>query len=221
MGEPPLRQTRDLRPLPGGYGQGSGTLARWIQGNLDKEKGAAAILPKKKGRFPAHWGEPPRIQTKDLRVLPGGYGKGSGTLAKWIQKNLDTDAAKAKKEPPKKKAFPAHWGEPPRIQTRDYRKLPGGYGFGSGTLAKWIQENLDADAAKAKTEDGEKGKDDAGKMSIKEAKVELAAKEKELAEIKDFISRARLTREGSKKFQAQIVALENEISALKKQMAEE
>jgi 2'-phosphotransferase len=28
----------------------------------------------------------------------------------------------------------------------DYRPLPGGYGHGSGTLARWIQENMDADA---------------------------------------------------------------------------
>lgn len=42
--------------------------------------------------FPAHWGAPPAIQTRDLRPLPGGYGMGSGTLASWIQKNLDEDA---------------------------------------------------------------------------------------------------------------------------------
>ena len=41
--------------------------------------------------FPAHWGDPPKNQTRDMRKLPGGYGKGSGTLAKWIQKNLDSD----------------------------------------------------------------------------------------------------------------------------------
>lgn len=41
--------------------------------------------------------------------------------------------------------FPAHWGPPPRIETRDYRKLPGDYGFGSSTLARWIQEHLDKD----------------------------------------------------------------------------
>ncbi len=41
--------------------------------------------------FPKHWGAPPRIQTKDLRPLPGGYGRGSGTLARWIQMNLDKD----------------------------------------------------------------------------------------------------------------------------------
>ena len=29
-GEPPRAMTRDLRPLPFGYGMGSGTLARWI-----------------------------------------------------------------------------------------------------------------------------------------------------------------------------------------------
>lgn len=47
---------------------------------------------------------------------------------------------------PNGKAYPAHWGAPPRIQTRDYRPLPGGYGNGSGTLAKWIAENLKKDA---------------------------------------------------------------------------
>ena len=45
-----------------------------------------------KKKYPAHWGDPPRIQTRDLRDLPGGYGKGSSTLAGWIQKNLDKDA---------------------------------------------------------------------------------------------------------------------------------
>ena len=49
----------------------------------------------------------------------------------------------------KPKEYPAHWGEPPRMQTRDLRQLPGGYGMGSGTLARWIRENLDRDAAAA------------------------------------------------------------------------
>jgi hypothetical protein len=39
--------------------------------------------------FPAQWGTPPAAQTRDLRPLPGGYGRGSSTLARWIQKNLD------------------------------------------------------------------------------------------------------------------------------------
>ncbi|MCP4511417.1 MAG: hypothetical protein GY826_34025, partial [Fuerstiella sp.] len=46
--------------------------------------------------YPEHWGAPPLRQTRDLRVLPGGYGRGSGTLAKWIQQNLDRDAGNAK-----------------------------------------------------------------------------------------------------------------------------
>ena len=50
------------------------------------------------------------------------------------------------------KPFPPHWGEPPKIQTRDYRPLPAGYGNGSSTLAKWIEENLAKDAATSATD---------------------------------------------------------------------
>ena len=32
-------------------------------------------------QFPEHWGAPPRVQTRDLRPLPGGYGRGSSVLA--------------------------------------------------------------------------------------------------------------------------------------------
>lgn len=41
--------------------------------------------------FPAHWGNPPQIQTRDLVDLPGGYGRGSSTLRNWIKANLDKD----------------------------------------------------------------------------------------------------------------------------------
>ena len=44
-------------------------------------------------------------------------------------------------------SFPAHWGKPPLRQTRDLRPLPAGYGQGSSTLARWIEENLEADTA--------------------------------------------------------------------------
>ena len=47
------------------------------------------------------------------------------------------------------KPFPAHWGNPPARQTRDLRELPGGFGRGSGTLARWIAQHLKADAAQA------------------------------------------------------------------------
>ena len=41
--------------------------------------------------------------------------------------------------------FPKHWGHPPRIQVRDHVKLPGKFGFGSSTVAKWIIDNLKKD----------------------------------------------------------------------------
>ena len=47
-----------------------------------------------------------------------------------------------KEKPVARKPFPLHWGKPPAIQTRDYRPLPGGFGFGSSTLAVWIDKNL-------------------------------------------------------------------------------
>ena len=50
-------------------------------------------------RFPEHWGEPPSRQTRDLRPLPGGYGMGSGTLARWIQENMERDAEAGNSEP--------------------------------------------------------------------------------------------------------------------------
>jgi hypothetical protein len=56
----------------------------------------------------------------------------------------------ARPDSPGRQPFPAHWGEPPDIQTMDYRPLPGGYGFGSSTLASWIGWQLTIDEAKAK-----------------------------------------------------------------------
>ena len=53
--------------------------------------GATLALAADKPRFPAHWGEPPRIQTQDYGDLPGGYGKGSSTLRNWISANLEKD----------------------------------------------------------------------------------------------------------------------------------
>jgi hypothetical protein len=46
---------------------------------------------------------------------------------------------------PIQKSYPEHWGEPPAFQTRDYRELPGGYGYGRSTLARWIEMNLQKD----------------------------------------------------------------------------
>lgn len=47
------------------------------------------------------------------------------------------------------KPFPPHWGDPPKVQTRDSVQLPGNYGFGSSTLAKWINANLEKDVRDA------------------------------------------------------------------------
>jgi len=63
-------------------------------------------------------------------------------------KSLSTKPGKGGNSGEKKK-FPAHWGEPPHAQTRDMRPWPGGYGAGSGTVAKWIQLNMDQDTAGA------------------------------------------------------------------------
>lgn len=45
------------------------------------------------------------------------------------------------------KPFPAHWGQPPKIQTSDFVRLPGGYGQGSSTLAAWIAARMESDQA--------------------------------------------------------------------------
>lgn len=45
--------------------------------------------------YPDHWGQPPLWGSMDMRPLPGGYGQGSSTLARWIQNHLDADAAGA------------------------------------------------------------------------------------------------------------------------------
>jgi len=37
--------------------------------------------------------------------------------------------------------FPAHWGSPPTRQADNYIRLPYGYGYGSSTLANWIEVN--------------------------------------------------------------------------------
>ena len=44
-----------------------------------------------RGKYPAHWGEKPAVQTRDIRELPAGFGQGSSTLAKWIEENIDKD----------------------------------------------------------------------------------------------------------------------------------
>jgi hypothetical protein len=105
-------QTRDMRPLPGGYGLGSSTLSQWILSSMQTEKAktgkgvrslehlSAAMHMRHTNAlgsrtppsvhpiffpavsYPPAFGEPPAAQTRDLRHLPFGYGQGSGTLGK-------------------------------------------------------------------------------------------------------------------------------------------
>ena len=49
---------------------------------------------------------------------------------------------------PSHKPFPPHWGRPPAVQTKDFKKLPFGFGMGSSTLAKWILNNIKKDKAR-------------------------------------------------------------------------
>ena len=43
--------------------------------------------------YPEHWGQPPLAQTRDLVPLPGDYGRGSGTLRRWILEKMAEDEA--------------------------------------------------------------------------------------------------------------------------------
>ena len=65
-------------------------------------------------------------------------------------------------EKPAKPHFPRHWGNPPEIQVRDYVKLPGKFGMGSSTLAKWISGNIKKDVKNRPEQDKpeEETKDD-------------------------------------------------------------
>ena len=107
-------------------------------------------------------------------------------------------------DPAKAKEYPAHWGAPPRVQTRDLRPLPGGYGRGSSTLAGWIQKNLDQDA-KAPADPKKEKTDNAE---------EIQKVEKKIAELEEFATRARFTPEGLKNHQAAIAALQERLKEL-------
>lgn len=64
---------------------------------------------------------------------------------KKVDKKGAEDSSKPIFKSPNGKPFPKHWGAPPKLQTKDLRPLPGGFGLGSGTLVKWISENLARD----------------------------------------------------------------------------
>lgn len=199
-GTPPKIQTRDLRPLPGDYGQGSSTLANWIQTNLDNELRLTIKDDQKTFQVPVggvisiqlasnrttgfRWIDATKsdkiqligeIQYAAQGSLAGSGGEATANFRASkpgesvlileylrtfedkpasktfqvkieVQEMADSEKAETTYRSPNGKIFPVHWGAPPKMQTRDLRPLPGGYGQGSGTLAKWIQANLDRDA---------------------------------------------------------------------------
>jgi len=101
------------------------------------------------------------------------------------------------------KPFPAHWGQPPLRQTRDRRTLPGGYGEGSGTLVRWIQENLDKDA-----KDPRRGENNT-------ANPEIQKLEKEIAEMKRTLTVAKFSKKGLAKFMTRLKQKETKLAELK------
>ena len=78
----------------------------------DKEASDEVKRPERKP-FPKHWGAPPRLQTRDIRPLPGGFGMGSSTLVAWIKTNIKADEEKGVK-PPKVKPQPKP--KPPQVK---------------------------------------------------------------------------------------------------------
>jgi len=108
-------------------------------------------------------------------------------------------------KPTGKKAYPTHWGKPPLRQTRDLRQLPGDYGKGSGTLAKWIAKHMEAD----------KKNPDRAKQAAAATAAEIQILEKDIASMKNFMARARFTPEGLVKYKAKLKKKEDQLAALK------
>ncbi|MHC1769235.1 MAG: carbohydrate-binding family 6 protein [Verrucomicrobiia bacterium] len=104
------------------------------------EPAEAAPAPRK---FPAHWGEPPGAQTRDYRPLPGGYGNGSSTLARWIQDHLDKDAS-ASAEGFEWASAPAA-GEPGKFAMEEIRREAEARGVTSSAGARAIRVTLAVD----------------------------------------------------------------------------
>lgn len=83
------------KPVPKTMNSVGGSV--WFDPTTGKQREPRAVYERIYGKrpeageqriFPPSWGAPPERQTRDLRQLPGGYGRGSGTLAAWIEKHL-------------------------------------------------------------------------------------------------------------------------------------
>jgi HAMP domain-containing protein len=209
-GAPPLRLTRDLRPFPGGYGQGSGTLAKWIQKNMDADKAKGGGKPQAGNPTFEEWVKGGK-KIPAGRIFIGGSPwfnerTGQRRSAEEVYKMLygkvggGNKPVRPKPIRPGRKAYPVHWGAPPRIQTKDLRPLPGGYGMGSSTMANWIKKNMDMD------------KEGGGKPGANNAEIQKLRGE--IARMKDFMKRARFTPDGAARFKARLKKLEDRLAEL-------
>ena len=67
------------------------------------------------------------------------------SLIYYIHTNPITIESQSNNENINGSIYPEHWGRPPTITTKDYVKLPDGYGYGSSTLRKWIIQCITLD----------------------------------------------------------------------------
>lgn len=117
------------------------------------------------------------------------------------------DGADAKPAPKsaEQNTYPAHWGNPPLAQTKDYRPLPSGYGMGSGTLAKWITKNMEEDRTNP---------DRAKDLALANA-AEIKSLEAEIKKMQDSLKLAKFTEQALADFKAMLQVKEERLATLK------
>ena len=103
-GRPPAIQTKDIRPLPGGFGQGSSTLAGWIDRNIKSDL-ANSNKPKPEPKRPpvVRPPKPPRPELSDeTKVQLAGIESDKKALMEEMKAKLATLEKDASKEDARK-----------------------------------------------------------------------------------------------------------------------
>ena len=103
-GRPPAIQTKDIRPLPGGFGQGSSTLAGWIDRNIKSDL-ANSNKPKPEPKRPpvVRPAKPPRPELSDeAKVQLAGIESDKKALMEEMKAKLATLEKDASKEDARK-----------------------------------------------------------------------------------------------------------------------
>jgi hypothetical protein len=120
--------------------------------------------------------------------------------------------------PAPKPHFPRHWGKPPQIQLRDYVKLPGRFGFGSSTLAKWIANNIKKDTKPGIKPKPIRPKRPEPSVDVKEKIAIVIAKEKEMNKIRShFRESLKETKHMTKEKREELIKSFKEANAAKHQ----